>query len=623
MRFFQSESHSKPDDNTDEGAPGDNATGTGTIHSEPVPVPRSSEENHVSDGDTHRAPDAADRPHLSGGFDDTDRDPTDSDLDGHDDADRAAPAGGDVAADRPHISVGSVDTNPADTVPDDTDNNGRPDDTDRNGRPDDETDSSVRTGEPVDAEVVPDAGTAPEAAEARRDDEEPVFVEPVPQETAFGAATVGGAVAASEQAARREITEPDATDTVPAFPAEPTDAFGTPVSVGSPAEFHGAGSPHDAGDAPEAGAAQSPHDFGRAADETGDETGDDETRSAHVVEAADASDDVAAQSPHEWGRAVDPSDSPSEFGRAHDGTDSDGVTGADTDADREGFGPADERGAEPVEGFGPAGAADTGETGTDKPLRAEGVTASEGFGAADGTERLADEDRPEEQQSHTHAAETAALGVAAGVVAGAAVAGAAVKDRDRTTTGQDRDGDGQADTDTTATDRNRDGQVDTETIAKDRDGDGWIDAEPIANDRDGDGRTDGEPMTAGGTAAVPIEPIPVPADAEETPATVDEPVELLPGDIPEQPALAAFFSEGATGDFRDRWREVQLRFVDDPAQAASDAGTLIDEVVAALNAAVTEQREALGGTSSGQGDTEQLRVLVRRQRDFLDRILGL
>ncbi|MDR7278856.1 hypothetical protein [Catenuloplanes atrovinosus] len=607
MRFFQSESHPKPDDTTD-----DNDHGTDTVRSEPVPVPRGSEENDVADGGTHRSPDtdldgrpgdgtdatAADRPHISTGF--TDSDPTDtSDL--SDTTRRDDPGADDsTAADRPHFSIGAVDQDPA--GPDSTD-------LDRDG-----DDSSVRTGEPVDAEVVP-AGTT---------DDEPVFVEPVPQETAFGAATVGGAVAASELAARREIDDPDApavaTAPVPQTGAERTDAFGTPVAAESPSEFGREGdlaeeSPwdsHRTGDGPagtdeaaEDEAAQSPHDFGRVGD----------------------TDDEAAQSPHEFGRAGDATGT-------HDATDTDGAdadraedsgTAADRDpghvegfgtADRtddEGFGTADR--TDEDEGFGAAdrtdgdkgfGAADrTDGDENDKPLRAESVGEPahiEGFGAAGATtttdetaasERLAEEDRPGDEADTSGSGHTAALGAAAaGAVAGVAAAGAVGAARAARSADSD-----DHDTPTGTTDR----------------------------DRDGDGRVNGEPATPVTGAAVPIEPIPAPADAETRDATtVDEPVELLPGDVPEQPALAAFFSESAASDFRDRWREVQLRFVDDPAQAAADAGTLVDEVVAALNAAIAEQREALGGAhAGGQSDTEQLRVLVRRQRDFLDRILGL
>jgi hypothetical protein len=104
--------------------------------------------------------------------------------------------------------------------------------------------------------------------------------------------------------------------------------------------------------------------------------------------------------------------------------------------------------------------------------------------------------------------------------------------------------------------------------------------------------------------------------------------ELLPGDVPEEPSLALFDGE-TTARFRDRWQLLQLRFVDDPHAAAGLAGGLVDEVVAALRDAVDRQRSALEDWQSGDGvdphagDTERLRVAVRRYRDFLDRLLGL
>ena len=572
MRFFQSESHPKPDDTP---------AGADTVRSEPVPVPRASDDN---------TPDGSDRPHGSTG------------------------------------STGSTG--------DERDGTGR----DRDGHTDD---SSARTGDPVDADMV-DAGAdrGPDGTDLSDGRDDVTFVEPVPQETAFGAATVGGAVAASEVAARREVHDPAGT--------APADAFGTPV------------------------VAASPHDFGRTTDGTGPDaahsgSGDhrDGTGTAEPGRAHGDADGFGQADTHGTGTA--------ESGRAH--------------GDAEGFGPADTHGTGRVEGFGAA--EEHGEPGAGEPLRAESIGESreqegfgsrehdglgsrehgrlgsgdhEGIGAADrtGTDRLAEEDRPEEDRHTTddhhaegdhHAGEdrrsgepaksgadtTTALGVAAGVAAGAAAVGAAgVATRHR-----DRDGNVAGDRDESglASDRGAgpgsdrgvviagergggsgDGRGDGLADERDRDGEGSVDSEL---DRDGDGRIDGAHARTATVSAVPIEPIPTPADAEEEPATVDEPVELLPGDVPEQPALATFFSEGTAGDFRDRWREVQLRFVDDPRQAASDAGTLVDEVVSALNAAIAEQRKALGGTPSGQGDTEQLRVLVRRQRDFLDRILGL
>jgi hypothetical protein len=121
--------------------------------------------------------------------------------------------------------------------------------------------------------------------------------------------------------------------------------------------------------------------------------------------------------------------------------------------------------------------------------------------------------------------------------------------------------------------------------------------------------------------------VPVPVDDAAAPDVTDS-GELLPGDVPEEPGLALFDGETA-GRFRDRWQELQLRFVDDPHAAASLAGALVDEVVAALRDAVDRQRSALEDWQSGDGvdahseDTERLRVAVRRYRDFLDRLLGL
>jgi hypothetical protein len=103
--------------------------------------------------------------------------------------------------------------------------------------------------------------------------------------------------------------------------------------------------------------------------------------------------------------------------------------------------------------------------------------------------------------------------------------------------------------------------------------------------------------------------------------------ELLPGDVPQEPVMALL--DGATTDrFRDRWQQLQLRFIDDPHAVAAAAGVLVDEVVTALHDAVDQRRLALEDGQSGDGvdahagDTERLRVAVRRYRDFLDHLLG-
>ncbi|MEV4536024.1 hypothetical protein AB0J82_19595 [Asanoa sp. NPDC049518] len=104
-------------------------------------------------------------------------------------------------------------------------------------------------------------------------------------------------------------------------------------------------------------------------------------------------------------------------------------------------------------------------------------------------------------------------------------------------------------------------------------------------------------------------------------ATDDEPTELMPGQVDAEPVTALVAVEAAQG-FRDRWREVQLRFVDDPRGAAGEAQGLAEEAADALVAALDSMRNDLGGWEATEGgDTEHLRVVVRRYRDFLDRVL--
>ncbi|MER7440527.1 hypothetical protein [Micromonospora avicenniae] len=86
---------------------------------------------------------------------------------------------------------------------------------------------------------------------------------------------------------------------------------------------------------------------------------------------------------------------------------------------------------------------------------------------------------------------------------------------------------------------------------------------------------------------------------------------------------ASLFDSLTAQGFRDRWRDVQLRFVDDPRAAAGDAEALVEEAIEALSAALAAQKSTLGGwQEASSADTEELRMAVRRYRDFLDRVLG-
>lgn len=101
------------------------------------------------------------------------------------------------------------------------------------------------------------------------------------------------------------------------------------------------------------------------------------------------------------------------------------------------------------------------------------------------------------------------------------------------------------------------------------------------------------------------------------------PGELMPGDVPAEP-ITALWSGGDAERLRERWRDVQLRFVDDPRAAAGEAQALVEDALGSFAAALAARKNELGGWQATEsGDTEQLRMVVRRYRDLLDRLLGL
>lgn len=104
----------------------------------------------------------------------------------------------------------------------------------------------------------------------------------------------------------------------------------------------------------------------------------------------------------------------------------------------------------------------------------------------------------------------------------------------------------------------------------------------------------------------------------EDPQVVTAPIPTTETDHSAGPA--PFFPTAEVQALKDRWRDVQLRFVDDPKAATGEAAQLVDEAVDRLTAALREQR---GSLAKGHDDTEALRVELRAYRDILDRLLGL
>ncbi|MFC8301542.1 hypothetical protein [Micromonospora orduensis] len=190
--------------------------------------------------------------------------------------------------------------------------------------------------------------------------------------------------------------------------------------------------------------------------------------------------------------------------------------------------------------------------------------------------------------------------------------------------------------DPTAELHRRDGDVDDTDVDRDVDRTDVdrTDVNDIDADRTDVDRTDVDDVdrvdavAAGAAGYGSATPEMVDPDAE--PVTTDDTSTSLESAGTSRPFGSTVAAEPATlldadsaQGFRDRWRDVQLRFVDDPHAAAGEAQALVEEAIQALSSALAAQKTTLGGwQDAGSADTEQLRMAVRNYRDFLDRVLG-
>ncbi len=111
-------------------------------------------------------------------------------------------------------------------------------------------------------------------------------------------------------------------------------------------------------------------------------------------------------------------------------------------------------------------------------------------------------------------------------------------------------------------------------------------------------------------------------DAEPLDTGRAEPVAA--GGAPDEDTGAVLFGDDQVDRFRNRWRELQADFVDDPKQAVRGADELVDEVMRTLSEIFAEHKNELKGQwqDDGPGETEELRVALRRYRSFFDQLLN-
>jgi hypothetical protein len=105
------------------------------------------------------------------------------------------------------------------------------------------------------------------------------------------------------------------------------------------------------------------------------------------------------------------------------------------------------------------------------------------------------------------------------------------------------------------------------------------------------------------------------------------PAQRAPGETggakADEDAGTILFGDDVVTRFRGRWRELQSDFVDDPKQAVRGADELVDEVMRTLSETLAQHKRTLEGQwQSGPGDTEELRLALRKYRSFFDQLLN-
>lgn len=102
-------------------------------------------------------------------------------------------------------------------------------------------------------------------------------------------------------------------------------------------------------------------------------------------------------------------------------------------------------------------------------------------------------------------------------------------------------------------------------------------------------------------------------------------IEAKHGDGDDTTKLKPLFADGVDRDFRNRWRDIQSGFVDEPRSAVEQADQLVAQLMQRLAQSFSEQRSNLEKQweASEKVSTEELRVGFTRYRSFFERLLSI
>ena len=93
----------------------------------------------------------------------------------------------------------------------------------------------------------------------------------------------------------------------------------------------------------------------------------------------------------------------------------------------------------------------------------------------------------------------------------------------------------------------------------------------------------------------------------------------------EQEQEQELFGSNELQGFRSRWEEVQAGFVDEPREAVQRADELVSDLMTKLTSGFDQTRSGLEEqwNKGEEASTEDLRVALKRYREFFERLLAV
>jgi len=88
---------------------------------------------------------------------------------------------------------------------------------------------------------------------------------------------------------------------------------------------------------------------------------------------------------------------------------------------------------------------------------------------------------------------------------------------------------------------------------------------------------------------------------------------------------APLFMDTEGQEFRSKWDQIQIAFVDEPRKAVQDADSLVAQTMKRLAEIFSDERKKMESQWDRGGDvsTEDLRVALQRYRSFFNRLLAM